>query len=201
MAKSRMQRWRTRLSRFLGALLLIAVGISGSAWEEAWHPMTSLLFFAGCILAAIGSLGRLWCSLYIAGNKTERLVTKGPYSITRHPLYLFSLIGALGVGFASETLTIPALILIAFAAYYPAVIKAEEGRLSRMHGEKYAEYVSRTPRFFPKMSLLSEPEEYSIHPVRFRKDAFNALWFIWFIGILEVIEDIHGVFPPLFKIY
>ncbi|MCD6327292.1 isoprenylcysteine carboxylmethyltransferase family protein [bacterium] len=203
MAESGLQYWRTRLSKVLGALALIIIVLSESAWERDSSLVASLLFLAGCTLAAIGSLGRLWCSLYIAGYKTEQLITAGPYSITRNPLYFFSFLGALGVGLASETLVIPAVILVAFAVYYPAVIRAEEKRLNKIYGEKLAEYIRNTPKFFPQMSLLKEPEEYVVRPVKFRRHISSALWFIWLIGILEVIEGFHesGLFDPMFSIF
>ncbi|MBN1593592.1 MAG: isoprenylcysteine carboxylmethyltransferase family protein [Candidatus Coatesbacteria bacterium] len=198
-----MQRWRTVVSKILGALLVAVITISDSVWDHDWEFVGSSLFLLGCALAAVGSLGRLWCSVYIGGKKTERLIVEGPYSISRNPLYFFSFIGALGVGLASETLTIPTLILVAFAVYYPSVIKAESGRLRRMYGEQYEDYAKKTPAFFPKISLLTEPEEYVVHPIRFRRDALSALWFIWLLGILEFIEGFRemGVFAPLFELY
>ena len=33
--------------------------------------VSAVLFLFGCFLAAIASLGRLWCSLYIAGIKQK----------------------------------------------------------------------------------------------------------------------------------
>jgi len=61
-----------------------------------------LMLAAGILLAGVGALGRLWCSLYIGGRKTHELVSAGPYGWCRNPLYLFSLIGALGVGLSTR---------------------------------------------------------------------------------------------------
>jgi protein-S-isoprenylcysteine O-methyltransferase Ste14 len=79
--------------------------------------MCTILSSIGLALAGIASLGRLWCSLYIAGYKTEELITEGPYSIYRNFLYFFSFLGAIGVGFASESLLIPLIIPILFTSY------------------------------------------------------------------------------------
>lgn len=155
------------------------------------------------MLAGIASLGRLWCSLYISGHKNNTLVTVGPYSMCRNPLYFFSLVGAVGVGLATETLSVPLIAVVFFSLYYPVVIRSEEARLARLHGEKFESYVRTTPSFFPRLSNLKEPEEYHVKPVIFRNNLFHALWFIWIIGILELIESLHeaGILPMYFMIY
>ena len=151
----------------------------------------------------IGSLGRIWCSLYIAGYKNSVLVTSGPYSITRNPLYFFSLLGSVGVGLATETLVTPFVILLLFLGYYPIVIRSEERRLLKLHGENFEVYCRKTPTFFPKLSLLEEPLTYIVNAKIFRKNIFGALWFIWLMGILEIIEAFHeaGVLPIYLRIY
>ncbi|MEJ2655825.1 MAG: isoprenylcysteine carboxylmethyltransferase family protein, partial [Desulfobacterales bacterium] len=142
-------------------------------------------------------------SVYIAGYKTDHIVTKGPYSMCRNPLYFFSLLGALGVGFATESFLIPSLILIAFAAYYPIVIMSEETEMAKLHKNEFENYFKKVPRFFPKISNLTEPEEYIIKPRVFKVHIMSALWFIWILGILEVIGGLQDlqVFPMIFKIY
>jgi hypothetical protein len=121
----------------------------------------------------------------------------------RNPLYFFSLVGAIGVGLASETISIPIVILLGYIAYYPLVIKSEEIILLRLHKIDFENYIKEVPRFFPKVSLLKEPDQYVIKPIVFRRHMFDALWFVWIVGILETIEGLHelGVLPKLFKIY
>jgi len=185
-------------------ILVLIIAVSESAWEGSTTPFVSaILFMIGVVLVGIASLGRLWCSLYIAGYKTEVLVAEGPYSISRNPLYFFSFLGAIGVGFASETLLIPAIIFVAFTIYYPFVIKSEEAELRKLFREKFDSYFENVPRFFPNISKLKEPEKYIVNPVIFKRHLFDALWFIWFVGIMEIIEELHelNVIPFMFKIY
>jgi hypothetical protein len=151
----------------------------------------------------IATLGRLWCSLYIAGYKKDVLVTAGPYSMCRNPLYFFSLLGAVGVGFASETLTLPAILFLIFTIYYPFVIKNEESELLKRHSDRYKTYFETVPRFIPKLSKLQEPDEYVVKPVIYRKHMFDALWFVWLLGIMEMIESLHelNIMPIVFNFY
>jgi protein-S-isoprenylcysteine O-methyltransferase Ste14 len=197
------KKWRIRLSRILAGLLLVLICVSGSLWEDKAPFLTMVLFLFGAVLVGIASLGRVWSCAYIAGYKTDHLVTQGPYSMCRNPLYFFSLLGALGVGLASETLLIPLVILVGFVGYYPLVIKREEAELLRLHKSEFEIYQKQVPKFFPKVSLLKEPEEYILKPMVFKRHLFNALWFIWLIGILEFIEGLHtlNVFPTIFKIF
>lgn len=194
---------RIRISQLFGLVLILLVMLSDNIWETKAPLFSAFLFLLGMVLAGIGSMGRLWCSLYIAGYKENTLISVGPYSMTRNPLYFFSLVGAIGVGFATETLTIPLLVAIAFALYYPAVIKAEELRLRELHNEEFDKYVAKVPRFFPSAQNFAEPEDYVIKPILFRKNVFDALWFIWLIGLLEFIETLHEthILPTVFSLY
>ncbi len=197
------EKLRIHLSQIFCVILFLLIALTDSAWETKSLLMGKFLFLGGVTLVGIASMGRLWCSLYIAGYKTNNLVTDGPYSVSRNPLYVFSLLGAMGIGLISETLLIPALILIAFAIYYPSVIRSEEGGMKEFHGEAFESYCARVPSFFPKMSLLREPESYLTKPKVFKQHIFSALWFIWFIGIMEFIKGLHAihVLPTLFSIY
>ncbi len=197
------QQIRIYLTRIIVGLIGVVLFVAGGKLETESPILCSGLFLAGCTLAAVASLGRLWCSLYIAGYKTQTLVMTGPYSICRNPLYFFSLLGALGVGLATETMTVPVIIIIAFLLYYPYVIRFEEDKLRAIHGDSFEAYCRKTPRFWPRWSLLTEPEEYTVNPRIFKRHIFSALWFVWLIGILEFIEALReaNVLKTFFDIY
>ncbi len=196
------RKWRITFSRLFAAALAVVVLFSTSKWESI-DLISTGLFLCGAVLVGVATVGRLWCSLYISGYKSKSLVVAGPYSICRNPLYFFSLLGGIGVGLATETLSIPLLILTGFALYYPHVIKREQKKLVALHGEQYQQYCRSTPCFLPSFSRLNEPEEYSVRPKLFRKNVFDALCFIWIVGILELIEGLHEshVLPVLFRLY
>jgi hypothetical protein len=131
------------------------------------------------------------------------LIQSGPYSISRNPLYFFSWLGGIGIAMGSQTMLLPAIVGVAFLVYYPWVIAGEESVLAARHGDAFANYTAKVPRFFPAWWLLSEPEEYMMKPIVFRRHVGQVLWFALFLSGIEVIRGFHaaGVLPVLFTIY
>ena len=127
----------------------------------------------------------------------------GPYAMCRNPLYFFSMLGTLGVALMTHTFTIPVLALISFAIYYPYVIRAEEQDLTKIHGAPFEAYRSRTPAFFPRWSLLQEPENYQVKPRVFRNHMGSAVWFILAIGVIALLHAGRslGHIPALISLY
>ena len=182
----------------LGGVVLF----SSSVWEGKGF-IGDILFSVGAVLASIATVGRIWCSAYISGYKVNTLITIGPYSMCRNPLYFFSLLGAIGVGFATETFSIPLVILISFALQYTYVIDYEESRLLTEHKTTFEEYMKKVPKFFPSFRLFEDTEEYIIKPKIFRRRLFDSLWFVWLLGVLELISALHthGIVPTFINLY
>lgn len=201
MARSLVRTQRILASRLFIIILIGLLLISKSRWED--NLWGSIFFMAGAVLIGFAVTGRLWCSLYISGYKKNTLITEGPYSMSRNPLYFFSFLGGVGVGLATGTLTIPACVILAFAFYYPMVIRAEQKKLAEKHGEAFSDYCKRTPAFFPSFKLLREPEEYIVKPKIFRKALFEVLWFVLLLGILEIKDALTqaGLLPTIFRMF
>ena len=100
---------------FVAALLLI---------KPYWHegPVHEAIEDTGLILVFFAILGRLWSILYIGAHKNRHLVEIGPYSMTRNPLYLSSLLGILGVGLMFGSLVVAIGICRSIIAAAPANI-------------------------------------------------------------------------------
>ena len=193
---------RIAISRIFAGGLIALLIISSSYWEEAF-VVKGFLFLLGSLLVGTATVGRLWCSLYISGYKINSLVTEGPYSMCRNPLYFFSFLGAVGVGLATKTFVIPTIIILGFAFYYPIVIKEEEKELREIHKEKFLTYCKNTPSFFPKLLNFYEPENYLVKPKIFKNCLFETIWFVWFLGILELADALGkaGIIPKLLRLY
>jgi protein-S-isoprenylcysteine O-methyltransferase Ste14 len=193
---------RILVSRLFAAMIGVLLLFSASRWDVVEVYSTGL-FVLGVVMVGIATVGRVWCSLYISGRKSNELITTGPYSMCRNPLYFFSLVGAVGVGLTTETLTIALLLFIAFAGYYPFVIRAEQKRLAELHGPVYQQYLSSTPAFIPSLRRLHEPDQYMVKAVVFRKSLVDAMVFVWLIGVMEVLEALHEshILPVFIRLY
>jgi protein-S-isoprenylcysteine O-methyltransferase Ste14 len=183
---------------FVACLLL---GIR-SQWA-AQGIVQEVLFIVGICLAAIGTLGRTWSNLFISGYKSACLIQTGPYSMCRNPLYLFSAIGMVGVGFCSGTLAIPLMMMVFFAIYYPMIIRCEESRLAQFHHDSFQEYCLKTPAFWPGILNYHEPETYTMFPRLMRKSMTDAFWFIVLAVLAHLVSVLHGMnaLPALFQLW
>jgi protein-S-isoprenylcysteine O-methyltransferase Ste14 len=172
-------------------ILVIAIFTSHSFSQES---LADIVFeTSGLFLLTICSMGRLWALMYISGSKSSQLITDGPYSIVRNPLYFFSFIGAIGIGLASENLLILVLIIIFYAIYYPLTIIAEEKKLEDTFGQPYLEYKQRTPKFLPKLSLYKGPALYTVKANTFVRNFVSGMWFIWIFILLHTIEMAQNI--------
>jgi hypothetical protein len=165
--------------------------------------MEKSLYIIGIGLASIGASGRAWATSYISGHKLKKLVTTGPYSICRNPLYFFSMSLGVGFGFCTKTFTMPILICAALALLYYFQIRREERQLIKCFGTEYESYLATTPRFFPSFRHYTEPEQICISPRLFKRGLFGIAFLLLLIGVLELLEALHqsGILPVLFRVY
>ena len=144
-------------------------------------------------------MGRIWCSLYISGFKNAKLVTDGPYSLCRNPLYLFSYLGGVGIMLITETFIFPIVFTLYFLCYYHFVIRQEEAFLSEKYGTAYSDYIKTIPRFYQVSKILK-----SLSSIRFHRSISVFLTqVVWFIccGLSPTFDELrlHGVLPSLFS--
>lgn len=157
------------------------------------------LELAGLILLVTAAGGRVWCSMFAAGNKNHILLSEGPYSITRNPLYVFSFLGTVGFGLAVENPLLALTLGVLFAAYYPSVVRKEERFLQSKFGTQFSDYCDRTPRWIPSFRLYREPESLAVSPRRLRRCFLEASWFVWPVVFWEMLELLRkaGYLPTM----
>jgi protein-S-isoprenylcysteine O-methyltransferase Ste14 len=143
----------------------------------------------GLILISI--LGRTWSSLYIGGRKTSELVTDGPYSVVRNPLYAFSILGAAGIGAQGGSLSFALAGACVGFLVFRMVAQQEEGLLLARHGPSYESYLKRVPRFMPNPRLWHDEETRTIQHSRVVATFADALLFLLAIPLAMACEYLH----------
>jgi protein-S-isoprenylcysteine O-methyltransferase Ste14 len=192
---------RVMVSRIFAFLVILLVVFTQSSFKQEGLP-DMLCEALGLFLLTVCSAGRLWALLYISGKKTQEVIMEGPYSIMRHPLYFFSFTGAIGIGLASENILVLGVLVIFYLSYYPLTILSEEKTLASKFGAAYLDYMKRTPRFMPKLSLYKSPSQLIINGNTFLRSLAGGMWFIWIYILLQFIESLqqNGMIPVLFKV-
>ena len=124
-----------------------------------WLAHPSVLTIAiGCVVVAAGLAVRAVASGQL--KKNEALATSGPYSYTRNPLYLGSILIAVGFAIAARSPWIWLVLLVFFVAIYVPVIRSEEAFL-RSKFPDFELYARRVPRILPRWSGESVTSQFS----------------------------------------
>lgn len=196
-------RTRILLTRGIALLFVGLLLIAAEGWQSSQPMFEHMLRMIGWSLVAVGVIGRCWCGSFISGYKNDRLITEGPYSLCRNPLYFFSFVAGLGLMFITETLAMPAAFCVVYLLYYAQVIRSEEAYLRSLHGEHFDDYVSRIPRFWPSSLHFHEPESHLVKTANYRRHLSEAIWFIILGAGIEYIEALHNahVLPTYFHLY
>jgi len=125
-----------------------------------WLAKPTIAFIlSGSALVALGLTVRGSASGHV--QKNEQLTTSGPYAHTRNPLYLGSLILAVGFAIAGHSWWIGVAVILMFVSIYLPVILAEEAFL-RERFPAFEEYAQRVPRLLPRLhSFGNTPGQFS----------------------------------------
>lgn len=120
---------------------------------------------AGFPVVLIGELIRIWAVSY-AGSETRttegvggsNLVTQGPFSIVRNPLYIGNILIYTGLGIMSFALFpyIQVFALLFFSFQYYCIILNEEDYLRIAFGENFSVYLKSVNRFAPFKSEIPD---------------------------------------------
>ena len=109
----------------------------------------------GWLVVLLGGAADLWAMLTLARARANilphraatRLVTWGPFRLSRNPIYLGNTLMTAGAGLAFGKLwLVPAALLAAVATYHLA-IRREEAHLEARFGAAWHDYAARTPRW------------------------------------------------------
>lgn len=149
----------------------------------------------GLVVAAV--LGRFWSILYIGGHKNMTVMQDGPYSICRHPLYLFSTIGVLGFGLMLGSVVLTLFLGGMTLAILSITARKEEAFLRGQFGPTYDAYAARVPMIVPRLSGFKTEATVVVSVHHLRHNLMDALVFLTFIPLARLLDHVQAmeIFP------
>ena len=123
-----------------GFLLVVMFG-----WLS--HPSRASLWI-GFPVSIAGLALRGWAAGHLAKDRT--LARSGPYRHTRNPLYIGTLLVALGLVVAGRSALLAILFAAVFALIYLPVIELEEQHLRELFPE-YPDFAASVPALLPRL--------------------------------------------------
>ena len=150
---------RTRWTRFAGVrvaivlviLLLLRLGVfkRQAVTDDPWLQVIGLaMFLLGLALAVWARvyLGRNW-GMPMSEKADPELVTTGPYSTVRHPIYSGIILAMIGTTVAVSLYWLVAVVLL--GAYFLYSAAMEERYMAGLFPEAYPHYKQSTKMLIP----------------------------------------------------
>jgi protein-S-isoprenylcysteine O-methyltransferase Ste14 len=132
---------KTIIAGAVGLVMFYAA--RGKNFDPAWSLPGAFFIFAGEGI-------RLWAAGHLRKNK--QLTTTGPYAYVKNPLYIGTLLIAIGYGTMSQNVLVLLACFIWFFIYYAPYKKNQEGKkLFASFGNAWVEYDKAVPSYFPRL--------------------------------------------------
>lgn len=154
---------------FIFALLYFA--------KPAWYTVV-----IGIPFIVAGEFLRIWAVGYAGASTRARtlgaardLVTTGPYSYVRNPLYLGNFLLSLGVCLVANVYWLVAVLIVGYFCQYLPIIALEEAYLLKSCGSVYQTYREQVPRFVPQFQSYSDPSTHDFSFARAIKSEKRTL--------------------------
>jgi protein-S-isoprenylcysteine O-methyltransferase Ste14 len=156
------------------------------SWQEfCCYSLGWSLFLAGAAM-------RWWGTLYVGGRKSSELVTSGPYSLCRNPIYVGTFLLTLSVGVLAQSALFLLAVLAAKAYFLGVTVPDEEALLRQRHGASFIAYCERVPRFFPRFKLFSSPTTIEVHVSGLRTEFWRMCRWAWIPVLCDLATHLRG---------
>lgn len=106
----------------------------------------------GFFFIITGMFFRAWSSGYI--HKDMELATKGPFALTRNPLYFGNFVLGIGIAIAGNNIYSYLIFFVFYLMFFPFLMFIEHKRLKKKFGKAYEEWSKNSNTFFPKIKRL-----------------------------------------------
>ena len=103
-------------------------------------------FFIGLVIFLIALVISLSATFIARTTSTDKPFTKGPYSYSRHPLYVAETLIFISITIACVSWVF-LLLTVIMQSFHMIYAPAEERYCLKKYGEAYRKYMNRTPRW------------------------------------------------------
>lgn len=170
-----------------------------------WKPYENnlLTWLGGLLFLIMGEVLRCWGIHFIGKysrtrkRKCKRLISIGPYALTRNPLYIGNFLIMVGFIFLSKLIWLLPFLLPFFFFYYTCIIFWEEEVLMETFPLEAKEYFTKVPRWFGiqglkerlKNALSSKGDTSFRELIRFEK---RTLQFLTVMILLMLMKELFS---------
>jgi protein-S-isoprenylcysteine O-methyltransferase Ste14 len=156
--------------------MVVAIVISRRwAHVEYGTPGGLACDIAGWLVFIVAAFFRLSAIIFVGGRKGKGVVTHGPYSMCRNPLYLGSLLMAVSGALMLHCISaVPAIIVVSIF-YLMVVIPSEENQLHEAFPKEWEAFVASTPRLIPRFRWITEGESIEVNLRAIRNEALRVI--------------------------
>ena len=156
--------WMRRWRRLLG-IPLVLIALYFSHYDRRFS-------IPGSVLVCCGESLRLWAAGHL--RKEQVLTTGGPYRFIRNPLYMGSLMIAIGFYLISQSLSILLLLIPYFLFCYIPVVRYEE-KILRDKFPLFVKYSSRIRPYIPNGQIWPAPSTTFSWRQVYKNKEYNAV--------------------------
>ena len=140
--------WEPRFSALAGSFLSLSlVALPPADLDPVWRIISIVLVLVGWVLSiyVLAWLGRSFSIV----PQARKLITSGPYSVVRHPLYVSEEIVLIGIALMIIS---PIVVLVVIVQWMFQLRRmSNEERVLRSSFPEYDAYAARTPKVIPRL--------------------------------------------------
>ncbi|MGO8746902.1 MAG: methyltransferase family protein [Thermoguttaceae bacterium] len=135
---------------------------------------------------------RWWATLYIGGRKSVELISDGPYSISRNPIYCGTFLLTVAVGVLAQSVAFLFAVILVAMAYVVLTTTIEEEKLLTCYGNSFRMYRSRVPRFAPNLRLFHSRSTIEVQTKGLRAEFLRMCRWVWIPVLCNLVTHLRS---------
>ncbi len=178
-------------------LFLIVLFPSIFIRRSYWDSPDDAIEVMGLVFILLGQLLRISARGYKSEHSRDGqdLVSGGPYSLVRNPMYLGIFFIGLGIVLVIFYWWAALIFLAGFAIRYVMLLLNEERKLHSLFGNTYVAYQKTVPRLFPSFKALLQKDVSEYLPLKWRwvqKEIGSVAAVLLLVEAIELLEEFRA---------